>query len=106
MVSIIPITTEVDNVIFANVTIDDSFHYKPDELPVAVPVDSTRYLIGEKLSVCFKIRESCFYGIEKCDLASGVFLNNAPKILCCLTASASCGYLCYCMQWTGPVCCP
>jgi hypothetical protein len=102
MLSIIPITTEIDNVVFANVTIDDSFHYNPDDLPIAVPIDTNQHLIGKKLSVCFKIKEFCSYG----GLASGAVLNNAPKIICCLAASASCGYLCYCMHWAGPPCCP
>ena len=102
MVSIIPINEQVDNIIFANATIDDSFDHKLHELPVAVLVDSRQHLIGEKLSVCFKIKETCFYGREKFEIA----LNNAPKIIFCLAASGSCGYILYCTHCLGCPCCP
>lgn len=102
MVCLIPVViNEVDNVVFANATIDNTITDKLDGLPVAVPVDTRQYLIGEKLSLCFKIREACSYG----NTANGAFINNSPKILCCLALSASCGYLIYCMHLTGPQCC-
>ena len=89
-----PITNEVDNIIFANAAIDDNFectilHSEPpktDHLPVAVPIELSPYLIAEKLPLSFKIRETCYN-----------ILYNTPKICCCLIGVASCGYSLYCM---------
>jgi len=101
MVSIIPISDEVDNIIFTNACIDDNFEctvlHKNDDLPVAVPIELSPYLIAEKLSLSFKIRETCYC----CKNCCYNVLYNTPKICCCLIGLASCGYSLYCTGCFG-----
>jgi hypothetical protein len=98
MVSIIPVTNEVDNIIIANATIDDSFIYE-DDLPVAVLIEKREFLVAEKLSTCFKIKEACLPAKGYCETVC----YNCPKILCCFTASVACGYfLFYCPNFCFP----
>lgn len=94
MVSIIPIHDVVDNIILANATIDDSFEYLSHDLPVAVPIEPMEYLIAEKLSLCFKMKETCYLVNENCQ--------HGCSTLCCITTMAVFGYfICGC-----PLSCP
>lgn len=105
MVSIIPVTEQVDNIIFANACIDDNFECtnlciepaKSNDLPVAVPIELSPYLIAEKLSLSFKMRETCYC----CKNCCYNVLYNTPKICCCLAGLASCGYSLYCTGCFG-----